>query len=105
VAESKHFSLCGEKLNMPTTIVAQNGKTLQQTTPITIQGCGAVKANKTRKLTRAQLLTRALKACRHKYKHNKHKRQTCEKRVRKKYAPKKTGHHETKPKKANHQHA
>jgi hypothetical protein len=106
VAESKHFDLCGEKLTMPTTFVAQNGKTLQQTTPITIQGCGAVKASKARKLTRAQLLTRALKACRHKYKHNKHKRQTCERQAHKKYGPKK----KTKPahktaKKVNHTHA
>jgi hypothetical protein len=87
VPESKHFSLCGEKLTMPTTIVAQNGKTLQQNTKVTIQGCGAVKANKAKKLTRAQLLAKALKACRTKYKHHKHKRAQCEKRARKKYTP------------------
>jgi hypothetical protein len=97
VAESKHFSLCGEKLTAPTTIVAQDGATLQQNTPVAIAGCAQVKATKIKRLTRKQLLVKALKECRHKYKHNKHKRQQCEKRARKRYTPKtKIKHHSAK---------
>jgi hypothetical protein len=79
VAESKHFSLCGEKLTAPTTIVAQNGTKLEQNTLVTITGCGEVKAaKKTKSLTLAQKLKRALATCRSRYKHNKHKRAKCE---------------------------
>jgi hypothetical protein len=74
---------------MPTEITAHNGAPIKQTTKITIQGCKAVKANKTKKLTPTQQLTLALKHCHHKYKHAKHKRTLCEKQARKRYAPRK----------------
>ncbi len=87
VPEKEAFSLCKQTLTMPTTITAQDGATIEQTTPIAITGCGEVKSNKTAKPTRAQLLAKALKACKTKYKHSKSKRQACEKQARKKYGP------------------
>ncbi len=44
VPESAKFSLCGQSLVMPTTIVAQNGAQLVQSTPITVQGCSTALA-------------------------------------------------------------
>ena len=49
---------------MPTEITAQNGAMIKQTTNIAASGCAGVKDSKTVKLTRAQLLAKALKACR-----------------------------------------
>jgi hypothetical protein len=34
-----HYNLCGQKLNIPTLLKAQNGQQTNQTTPITITGC------------------------------------------------------------------
>jgi hypothetical protein len=75
-------SLCGQSLTMPTTIVAQNGATITQTTRIGVTGCAKVK---TKALTRAQKLTKALKACRKQPKGS--KRAACEHRARKQYGP------------------
>jgi hypothetical protein len=86
VAESKDYDLCGESLQMPTRIVGQNGAVIEQTTQIAIEGCGAVKAAKSRKLTRAQELASALKACRSKYRSSRTRRALCERRARKRYA-------------------
>ncbi len=83
VAPSKKFSLCGAKLVMPTTITGQNGVVIKQETQIPVTGC------KSTSLTRAQKLTKALKACRKQFKHNKAKRAKCEKKARKQYGPKK----------------
>jgi hypothetical protein len=80
VPAKAQYSLCGQKLTMPTELVAQNGAVINQATPIAITGCA-----KTRTLTRAQKLTLALKAC-HK-KHNHAKRATCERTARKRYGP------------------
>jgi hypothetical protein len=85
VAERKHFDLCGETLKMPTTITAQNGAVIQQSTRIVVQGCGAVKAAKARKLTNAQKLGKALAACRKRYKHSRSKRLRCERQSRRHY--------------------
>jgi hypothetical protein len=76
VAESKRFNLCGEKLTMPTTIVAQNGKSIEQQTSVAITGCGEVKSAKVRKLTLMQRFERALRSCG--YKHSETKRVKCE---------------------------
>ena len=92
VSESKHFDLCGETIEMPTTIVGQNGVRIEHNTKIAIEGCSAVKSVHVKKLTRVQLLSKALQACRKRYKHNKHARQRCEKQARKKYAAKKARH-------------
>jgi hypothetical protein len=75
-------NLCTSKLVMPTTIIAQNGKEITQQTKITVTGCPKAK---TAKLTRAQKLKRALKACRKDK--SKTKRTKCEKQARKKYGP------------------
>jgi hypothetical protein len=90
VPEKENFSLCEASLPMPTTITAQNGAVINQTTNITVTGCSGVLPSKTTKPTRAQLLAKALKAC-HKDKH-KHKRLACEKQAHKRYAPKKPAH-------------
>ncbi len=73
-------SLCGQALTLPTTLTAQNGAVIKQTTKATITGCA-----KTKTLTRAQKLTKALKAC-HRDK-KRVKRETCQKQVRKRYGP------------------
>ncbi len=80
VPEKDHYSLCGQKPVMPTTITAQNGAIQTQSTPIALSGCAAVKAYK----TKTTPLTSALKACR--TKHNKHKRAECERQAHEKYA-------------------
>jgi hypothetical protein len=88
VPEHKHFELCGETLQMPTTIVGQNGDVIEHDTRIAIQGCGAVKAVKARKLTRAQKLALALKACRKRHKQSRATRASCERRARQRYGAK-----------------
>jgi len=78
-------NLCSQKLLMPTTITAQNGAVINQTTKIGVRGCPKA-------ATRAQLLAKALKACRKHHKKKK-KRLACERAARKKYGPKKTAKH------------
>ena len=58
-------SLCGQKLEMPTTITGQNGVVVKQTTDIAVTGCSTAK---TKSVTRAQKLAAALKRCRSKLK-------------------------------------
>jgi hypothetical protein len=53
-------SLCRSKLQMPTEMIAQNGLAIHQKTPIAVTGC------KKHKLTRAQRLKAALRACKRK---------------------------------------
>jgi hypothetical protein len=77
-------NLCTQTLIMPTTITAQNGNVINQNTRIGVTGCPKKAA-----LTRAQLLAKALKACKKQFKHNKKKRHACEARARKKYKAKK----------------
>jgi len=72
-------NLCTSKLAMPTAFVGQNGKEIHDSTKITVAGCA-----KAKKLTRAQQLGKAMKACKKKAKG---KRITCEKQARKKYSP------------------
>ncbi|HTR73209.1 MAG TPA: hypothetical protein VMG80_06385, partial [Solirubrobacteraceae bacterium] len=84
VPESQHFSLCKQTLSIPTEITGQDGAFSSKTTNVAILGCGAKAA-----LTRAQLLTKAMKACKAKYRHSKHKRVACERQARKRYGPKK----------------
>ena len=81
-------SLCGQKLTMPNEFIAQNGAAIYQTTPINITGCAKTK---TKTLTRAQKLAKALKACHKKPKGA--KRSGCEKAARRKYGSKKAKHH------------
>jgi hypothetical protein len=76
-------NVCTEKLTMPTEFVAQNGAEIHETTKIGVTGCGKIK-------TRAQKLKAALASCRKQDKHNKGKRERCEKQARKKFGPVKT---------------
>jgi hypothetical protein len=82
-------NLCGQTLTAPTTITGQNAAVISQKTHVTITGCKAVKSYKA---TRAQLLAKALAACRKKYKHHHNKRIKCERQAHKRYPTKKTAH-------------
>jgi hypothetical protein len=86
VPQSKRFSLCGQKLTMPTTITGQNGVVIESQTKIPVLGCAAVKA-----FSRSELLAKALKKCRKQFKHAKKKRVACEAKARKRYGAKKKG--------------
>ncbi|MGH2902575.1 MAG: hypothetical protein ACRDK7_03135 [Solirubrobacteraceae bacterium] len=68
---------------MPTAFVAQNGAEIHRSTPIGVTGCPKTKA-----LTRAQNLAKALKACKKKTKGNSKKRLACEAKARKRYLAK-----------------
>jgi D-arabinose 1-dehydrogenase-like Zn-dependent alcohol dehydrogenase len=68
---------------MPTTIAGQNGAVIEQDTKIAVTGCGGVKSYK---VSKAELLAKALKACKRDKK--KSKRLACEKAARKKYETK-----------------
>ena len=92
VPAKANFSLCGQNLQMPTEITAQNGAVIKQATKIAVSGCAAVKSNKAKKLTSAQKLAKALKACRKRFKHSHAKRASCEKQARKRYGAKKHAH-------------
>jgi hypothetical protein len=72
-------NLCTTKLAMPTEFLAQNGAKINESTKIAITGCPKAKA-----LTRAQKLTKALKACKKKAEA---KRATCERQARKQNGP------------------
>jgi hypothetical protein len=85
VAESKKFSLCGETLEMPTTMIAQNGARIEQETKVQVTGCAEVRSAKVTRLTLRQKLKNALSACRHRYKHAKSKRATCERDAHARY--------------------
>jgi hypothetical protein len=76
--EAPDYDLCTHKITIPTQITAQDGATLEQTTNVVVTGCATVKP------TNAQLLAKALKAC--KKDKRKTKRAACEKTARKKYA-------------------
>jgi hypothetical protein len=83
VPEREDFSLCRTSLALPTEITGQNGAFVSQTTKVAVIGCGAVKSYK---VTKAQRLAKALKAC--KKDKRKRKRLACEKAARKNFATK-----------------
>ncbi|HTZ64511.1 MAG TPA: hypothetical protein VMB51_10430 [Solirubrobacteraceae bacterium] len=80
-----HYSLCGQKLTIPTALTGQNGTAVNETVKVNIEGCRAVKAAKAKKLTRRQKLTRALKACRKAHPRARAPRVRCERRSRRRY--------------------
>ena len=87
-----HYSLCGQSLTIPTALTGQNGTAVNENVKVTVQGCSAVKASKTKKLTRAQKLALALKTCRKQHKQSRAKRGTCERNARKRYSAKPAAH-------------
>jgi hypothetical protein len=74
---SANYNFCGRKLEMPTTLKAQNGLEIKQNAILALTGCKLGK-------TRAQKLAAALRACRKK--RGKHKRTTCEAAARKSFS-------------------
>ena len=42
-----HYSLCGQKLAIPTALTGQNGTAVNENVKVAVQGCRAVKASKT----------------------------------------------------------
>ncbi len=46
VPQSPHYSLCGQKLSMPTAITGQNGAPIKQTTKIAVTGCPKLRVKK-----------------------------------------------------------
>jgi hypothetical protein len=93
VSEKEDFSLCKTSLQMPTEITSQNGIVISRNTSIALSGCAGVLSAKS-KLTNAELLVKALKACRK----DKHKRLACEKRARRRYPKNKASHKPAKTK-------
>jgi hypothetical protein len=87
VPEDEYYNLCKTALSLPTEITGQNGAFIKQETKVAVLGCKGVAGFK---VTKAQLLAKALKACRTKYKaaSKKSKRVACEKTARKKYGSK-----------------
>ena len=85
VPASKKYSLCGTPLAMPTEITAQNGDVIKQTTNIVPTGCKGVLSYK---VSRAQLLAKALKQCRKDKR--KSKKLACERQAQRKYGAKKS---------------
>jgi hypothetical protein len=80
-------NLCKVALSIPTKLEGQNGALIKETSKISITGCHGVSPSTSKKLTRAQMLKKALKACRRDA--GKSRRLACEKQARKKFAPKK----------------
>jgi len=80
-----HYSLCGQKLTIPTALGGQNGSAVDESVKVSVQGCSAVKAVKAKKLTRKQKLARALKACRKAHARARARRAACERRARRRY--------------------
>jgi hypothetical protein len=85
VPASAKYSLCGQSLAMPIEMTGQNGAEIHQNIKIAPTGCPKVVV---KKLTRAQKLKAALAACRKqdRGKAKRHKRETCEKRARKRFS-------------------
>ncbi|HTZ64269.1 MAG TPA: hypothetical protein VMB51_09200 [Solirubrobacteraceae bacterium] len=77
-----HYSLCGQRLAIPTALTGQNGTAVNYTVKVAVQGCSAVRAAKVKKLTRKQKLALALAACRRRYKHSGAKLAACTRRAR-----------------------
>ncbi len=92
VPAKDRFSLCGQNLQMPTTITGQNGSVIEQKTKITVQGCAAVKSARAKRLTNRQKLAKALTSCRKRYRHAEHRRLACERLARRRYPTGKTAH-------------
>jgi hypothetical protein len=80
------YNVCGQHLTIPTQLTGQNGSLVNDTVKVAVQGCAAVKASKTRKLTRAQKLGLALKACRNRHKQSRATRASCERDARRRYS-------------------
>jgi hypothetical protein len=79
------YNLCGQHLSIPTALTGQNSTAVNENVKVNVQGCTAVRAAKTFKLSRAQQLTNALRACRKDHRHSHSKLAACERAARRKY--------------------
>jgi hypothetical protein len=91
LGEKTHYNLCEQHLSIPTQLIGQNGTLVGETVKVAVQGCSAVRASKTRKLTRAQKLALALKACRKRHAHPRATRASCEHNARRRYGAQQAG--------------
>lgn len=82
---TSHLDLCAARLEMPTEITSQSAVTIRQTTSITATGCPPPAP--AHRASRAQLLAKALAACRARYRHSRSRRASCEAQARRRYAP------------------
>ena len=69
-------SFCGQRLVMPAEFLSQSGALVRQSTPVSVTGCAKAK------LTRAQRLAQAMRACKKKARA---KRASCQKQARRRY--------------------
>ncbi|HTZ65194.1 MAG TPA: hypothetical protein VMB51_13910 [Solirubrobacteraceae bacterium] len=88
-----HYSLCGAHLAIPAQLTGQNNTTVEDNAKVSVQGCHATKASKTRRLTRAQKLARALKACRRDHRQSHAEQAHCERVARRRDRPKTRASH------------
>ncbi|HTZ65685.1 MAG TPA: hypothetical protein VMB51_16415 [Solirubrobacteraceae bacterium] len=85
-----HYSLCGQRLAIPAQLTGQNGSAINDDVAVRVQGCHAVKASRSTRLTREQKLRRALEACRRRHQRSRsRRRQACERTARARYRPSK----------------
>jgi hypothetical protein len=77
-----HYSLCGQSLTIPTALTGQNGTLVNDNVKVTVAGCHTPKTTRTKKLTRAQVLAKALKACRKAHAHSRAERTRCVRQAR-----------------------
>jgi len=88
-----HYNLCGQRLAIPAQLTGQNGSAINDDVAVSVQGCHAVKASRSTRLTREQKLRRALEACRRRHEHSRtRRRQACERTARARYRPPKPAH-------------
>jgi hypothetical protein len=85
LGERTHYNLCAQHLTIPTQLTGQNATLVNDTVKVAVGGCGAVKASKTKRLTRAQKLALALQACRERHEHSRATRAGCERLARLRY--------------------
>jgi hypothetical protein len=86
------YSLCARALTIPTQLTGQNGTFVTENVRVTVEGCAAVKASKTKKLTRTRKLAKVLKACREQHPRSRAKRAACEHNARIRYAAERAAH-------------
>jgi hypothetical protein len=90
LAEKDHYSLCGQSLKIPAALSGQNGTAFNESVKLKVAGCHAVKASKTKKLTQAEKLGRALAACRKPHRHARVQRARCERSARRRFTARET---------------